>query len=301
MVGVIFNMKIKAQIGQGKLALITGGSSGIGYALADGLVKEGASVILVARRKALLDQSVSKLKTKVHLDNQRVTGIPADVADWGNVQALARQLLEAGVVPDLIINSAGVVEPGYVQDLEIEHFHGMMDINYHGTVHVIKVFLPEMVKRKSGYIINISSGGGLVGLFGYTGYSGSKFAVRGFSDALRWELAPYRIGVSVVYPSDTETPQLEYDIQHKPAETKALTEATGRITAEKSAKEIIAAAKRGKKVILPGFEAKLLYLLSTNFGGKVIEWGTQLILNRVARNRRNSGELLSPQREKNND
>jgi 3-dehydrosphinganine reductase len=275
-------MKIKAQIGPGKSALITGGSSGIGLALARILVRQGSNIYLVARRKEVLDERVRELKTLVQSPNQTVEGIPTDVADWGQVQAMACQLQRAGIVPDLIINSAGVVQPGYVQDLEIEHFHWMMDINYHGTVHVIKAFLPEMMQRKSGYIINIASGGGLVGLFGYTGYSGSKFAVRGFSDALLWELAPYQIGVSVVYPSDTETPQLEYDIQHKPPETKALTETAGRMTAEKSAKEILGAASRGKKVILPGFEAKLLYLLSTNFGGKVIEWISKFILNRAA-------------------
>jgi 3-dehydrosphinganine reductase len=276
-------MKIKAQVGPGKTTLITGGSSGIGLALARILVRQGNNIYLVARRKGLLEESVSELKTMVQLPNQTVEGIQTDVADWGQVQAMACQLLNAGIVPDLMINSAGVVQPGYVQDLTIEHFHWMMDINYHGTVQVIQAFLPEMMQRKSGYIINIASGGGLIGIFGYTGYCGSKFAVRGFSDSLRWELAPYKIGVSVVYPSDTETPQLEYDIQHKPAETKALTETAGRMTADKSAKDILEAASRGEKVILPGFEAKLLYFLSTNFGGKVIEWITQNVLNRVAK------------------
>ena len=201
---------------------------------------------------------------------------------------MAHKLLDAGIVPELIINSAGVVQPGYVQDLEIEHFHWMMDINYHGTVHVIHAFLPELMRRKSGYIINIASGGGLIGIFGYTGYCGSKFAVRGFSDALRYELAPYQIGISVVYPSDTETPQLEYDILHKPLETKALTETAGRMTADAVAKIIINAAIRGKQVILPGFEAWLLYFLSTNFGGKVIEWVSKIILHRAANGKEKS-------------
>jgi 3-dehydrosphinganine reductase len=138
-----------------------------------------------------------------------------------------------------------------------------------------------MMRRKSGYIINISSGGGLIGIFGYTGYCGSKFALRGFSDALRYELGAYKIGVSVVYPPDTETPQLEYDVQHKPPETKALTETAGRMTAEAVAKIILRDASRGKQAILPGFEAWLVFFLSTNFGGKVIEWISWSVLNRV--------------------
>jgi 3-dehydrosphinganine reductase len=275
-------MKIKAHIGLGKTALITGGSSGIGLALARILVRQGTNVYLVARRKQLLEDSINELVPLEKSPDQKIEGIQTDVSDWDQVQAMACQLINAGIVPDLIINSAGVLQPGYVQDLTVEHFHWMMDINYHGTVHVIKAFLPEIMRRKSGYIINIASGGGLVGIFGYTGYCGSKFAVRGFSDSLRYELAPYKIGVSVVYPSDTETPQLEYDIQHKPSETKALTETAGRMTADEAANGILNAAIRGKHVILPGFEAWLVFFLSTNFGGKVIEWVSQIILHRVA-------------------
>ena len=276
-------MKIKAHIGPGTTALITGGSSGIGLAIARILVKQGCHVYLAARRKELLEASVFELAPLKQTSDQRVEGIQTDVADWAQVQALAGKLSAAGVVPDLIINSAGVVQPGYVQELDIEHFRWMMDINYHGTVHVIKAFLPAMMQRKSGYIINIASGGGLIGIFGYTGYCGSKFAVRGFSDALRYELAPYQIGVAVVYPPDTETPQLEYDIQHKPAETKALTETAGRKTAEDVAQHILKAASQGKQVILPGFEAWLVYFLSTNFGGKMVEWISQMILRRASR------------------
>ena len=281
-------MRIRAQIGPGKTALITGGSSGIGLALARALVLRGTSVYLVARRKELLDQSVTELRSLRQSPGQTIEGSPTDVADCAQVQAMAHKLLDAGIVPELIINSAGVVQPGYVQNLEIQHFHWMMDINYHGTVHVIHAFLPELMRRKSGYIINIASGGGLIGIFGYTGYCGSKFAVRGFSDALRYELAPYQISISVVYPPDTETPQLEYDILHKPVETKALTETAGRMTADAVAKIIIDAANRGKQVILPGFEAWLLYFLSTNFGGKVIEWVSKTILRRVANGKEKS-------------
>ena len=276
-------MKIKAQIGQGKLALITGGSSGIGYAAAEVLVKQGTSVILAARRKELLDQRVNELKALVQSPNQTVDGIPTDVANWENVQRMARELLDDGVVPDLIINSAGVVEPGYVQELDVERFHWMMDINYYGTVHVIKAFLPGMMKRKSGYLINISSAAGYYGVFGYTGYSASKFAVRGFSDTLRWETAPYQIGVSLVYPADTDTPQLAYDNMHKPTETKAISENGGTMTADEVAKIIIKAATRGEYLIVPGIQNKVLYFFSNHFGGKVLDWLAQVALSLVAK------------------
>ena len=276
-------MKIKAQIGQGKLALITGGSSGIGFALADNLVRQGNDVILVARRKELLDKSVTELRTKLQTPGQKVEGIQADVADWEQVEALAMEVTNGGAIPDLLINCAGVVQPGYVQDLDVERFHWMMDINYYGTVHVVKAFLPEMMKRKSGYLINISSAAGYYGVFGYTGYSASKFAVRGFSDTLRWEMAPHKIGVSLVYPADTDTPQLAYDNKHKPIETKTITENGGTMTADEVAKEIIKAATRGKYLIVPGIQNKVLYFFSNHFGGKVLDWLAQVALSLVAK------------------
>jgi len=281
-------MKIKAQIETGKNALITGGSSGIGYALAQILVRQGNNVILVARRKELLEQRVSELKGLIHSPDHRVIGIQADVADWEQVQTMARQVINADKLPDLIINSAGIVEPGYVQDLSVEKFYQSMAVNYHGTVHVIKAFLPDLMQRKSGYIVNIASLGGIVGVFGYTAYSGSKFAVRGFTDALRWELAPYNIGVTIVYPSDTETPQLEYDNQHKPPETKAISEVAGGMKADAVAKEVIESIRRGKRVILPGSQAKMLYLLYNITAGKFFDWVSQITLNRVANTRKKS-------------
>lgn len=274
-------MTIKAQLGSGKNVLITGGSSGIGLALAKILLQQGNNVTLVARRSELLAQRVSELNALLQSPDHRVEGIPVDVADWNQVQSLARQLIDAGRLPDVIINSAGIVEPGYVQDLSIEKFDQSMAINYHGTVYVIKAFLPAMMQRKSGYIVNIASVGGIVGVFGYTAYSGSKFAVRGFTEALRWELTPYNIGVTIVYPTDTDTPQLEYDNLHKPPETKAIAEVAGGMTADAVAKEIVESIRRGKRVILPGSQAKMLYLLYNITAGKLFDWISQIALNRV--------------------
>jgi 3-dehydrosphinganine reductase len=279
-------MKIKANIGPGRTALITGGSTGIGYSVAKELIKRGCNVWLVARRNDVLEQAIKTLRQSVTSPGQTVQGISADVSIWEKMESVAEDFYKTNQSLDILVNSAGVVHPGYVQDLTIEHFHWMMDINFHGTVHTIKAFLPEMMARRTGYIINISSGGGLVGVFGYTAYSASKFAVRGFTEALRWELEPYQIGVASVYPPDTETPQLVYDIQHKPPETAALTQSAGRMTAEAVASEIVKGALRWATVILPGNEAKLLYLLSTNLGGKVVEWASRIILRRVAHQRK---------------
>jgi 3-dehydrosphinganine reductase len=284
-------MKIKAQIGMGKVALITGGSSGIGFAFARQLVQSGTDIWILARRTEVLEQAVRALSNVISVDGQKVGGIPADVVNWDQIQEIARSDTFLGKPPDLLINSAGVVRPGYIQALEIEYFRWMMDINYYGTLHMIKAFIPAMMERQSGYIINIASGGGLTGIFGYTGYCASKFAVKGFSDSLRYELHPYGIGVSVVYPSDTDTPQLAYEMQFKPPETVALTSAVGKMTAKEVAKQIIKSASKGHAVILPGIEAKLAYLLSTNLGGMGIDLISKIILKRVAKEFKKGKEL----------
>ena len=97
-----------------------------------------------------------------------------------------------------------------------------MATNYFGTLHVIKAVTPGMIDRGSGHIVNICSLGGFLGVFGYSAYCASKYAVRGLSDVLRAELRPYGIHFSVVYPPDTDTPQLAYENPFKPPETRAL-------------------------------------------------------------------------------
>jgi 3-dehydrosphinganine reductase len=123
-----------------------------------------------------------------------------------------------------------------------------------------------MMARRSGYIVNISSLAAVLGIFGYAAYGASKFAVRGFSESLRAEMKKYQIGVSIAYPPDTDTPQLAYEIQFKPFETKALSGGSGMLTPEAVAAAILKGVRRGKFAILPGLEGKLLYRLSSLLG-----------------------------------
>ena len=144
-----------------------------------------------------------------------------------------------------------------------------MDIDYHGTVNVIKLLLPHLLQRGSGHIINFSSMAGVIGTFGYSAYSGAKFAVRGFSDVIRSELKPKNIRVSIVYPPDTDTPQLAFENQFKPYETRELAGSDKPISAAAVARETLKSVSRGKYAIVPGAEAKLLYFLGTRLGNWV--------------------------------
>jgi 3-dehydrosphinganine reductase len=200
-----------------------------------------------------------------------------DVSEWAQVRKAVLLITETSGAPDLLVNSAGVAHPGYVQDLDLNIFTWMMEVNYFGTVYVTKEVIPAMLKRGSGFIVNISSMAGFIGTFGYTAYGASKFAVRGFSDALRAEMKLHNIGVALVFPPDTQTPQLEYETKIKPAETKALAGNTKVMTAEQVAVEIIKGIGRGKYLILPGFESKLLYRINGIWGGGLTYFMDQII------------------------
>lgn len=251
----------------GKLALITGGTSGIGYALANELVNAGCSVAILARHKEMLDSAVSTLSKSALSDQQRIIPIQADVVKRAELNQELDTFTATHGIPDLVINSAGVAHPGTFTALKPESFDWMMDVNYFGTVNVLKNLVPEMQKRRSGTIVNISSIAGFIGLYGYTAYGASKFAVSGFSDALRSELKPYGIHVSVVFPPDTQTPQLDYETKYKPFITKELAGSTNLMSSEAVAQEIIKQVNRNKYIILPGAEGKLLYFAHNLLGG----------------------------------
>ena len=253
----------------GKLALITGGSSGIGYALANQLVEAGGSVILLARSQEKLDEAKTSLSSQLSQPDQLIHAIPADVTDVESLSMAIEDMAKTIGIPDFIFNCAGVALPGYVEQLKLEVFKWTMDIDYHGTVNVIKLLLPHLLQRGSGHIINFSSMAGVIGTFGYSAYSGAKFAVRGFSDVIRSELKPKNIRVSIVYPPDTDTPQLAFENQFKPYETRELAGSDKPISAAAVARETLKSVSRGKYAIVPGAEAKLLYFLGTRLGNWV--------------------------------
>ncbi|MDI6696379.1 MAG: SDR family oxidoreductase [Anaerolineales bacterium] len=239
-----------------KIVLLTGGSSGIGLALAKALAARNAVVVLAARDEQKLKRALESLPA---VDNAAHRYYCVDVCDAAQVQAMAEWLVAHVGLPDILINAAGAAHPGYVQELDLSIFRWMMEVNYFGTVHVIKSLLPGMIQRGSGTIVNFGSLASEVGVFGYTAYSGSKFALRGFSDALRMELKPLGIRVSIVLPPDTDTPQLAYENQYKPPELKYLLPELGVISAEKVAQAVVRGIEREQYHILPDFGSRIIF------------------------------------------
>jgi len=254
---------------ENKLALVTGGSSGIGQGLGKKLAAYGANVWILARRPEQLNTAIKLIEGARRNDQQKFGILQADVSDRDQVTTVLSDFTKNIGTPDLLINSAGIARPGLFQELDLDVFRSIIDINYLGTVYVTKAIISGMISRGSGHIVNISSAAGFIGVYGYTAYGASKYAVRGFSDVLRAEMKPLGIKVSVVFPSDVETPQLEYENQFKPAVTYELSKTTKTTTPEIVAGIILKGVLRDKYVITPGSETTFLYHLSNLLGNLV--------------------------------
>jgi 3-dehydrosphinganine reductase len=247
----------------GKTALITGGSSGIGLALACQLAAEGAHIWILARDPEKLENACVEINAARRSDQQQVRTIPADVADAASLTAALNPFFSEHGTPDLLINSAGITQPGMFVDLDLAHHRANMEINFFGTLHVVQAVTPGMIARGSGHIVNISSIAGIHGVPGYGAYTPSKFAVRGLTDVLYYELKPHGIQVSIVFPTDTQTPQLDYDKQHQPQFLKILTESNNKtLPAGEVAAKILRDVKRGRYLITPSTDAILFYTLN---------------------------------------
>ena len=238
-----------------KTVVITGGSSGIGLSLAEKLAAHEARLVLVARRASVLDEAKEKI-LRSH-PRASVTTLPLDISDEAAVNDAIGKLLENTPI-DILVNNAGVVMPGRFLELPTSEFRQMMDINYFGMIHMCKAVLPHMSARSTGHVVNVSSLAGVMGIYGYTAYAASKFAVVGFSQALRGEMWPHGVKVSVCLPPDTDTPQLAFENQHKPAETKAIAGTVKTLPPEAVANAMIAGMVKGQFEIYPDLASRMV-------------------------------------------
>lgn len=243
----------------GGLALVSGGSSGIGFACAERLVDRGIAVVILARNVARLEAARTRLRARV--PEAEVTAFRLDVCDRAACVSAVEEIIAAHGTPNWLVTSAGIAKPGLFLEQPIDDHEQQMRTNYLGTLHLAHAVAPHMAKAGGGRIVFISSGAGLFGIHGYGAYSPSKFAVRGLAEVLRVELSVSSISVTVAYPPDTDTPQLAAEQLSKPKATSEITVRGGLWSPEEVADRIIHAAERGAFTVTPGWRLTVVGLL----------------------------------------
>ena len=205
----------------GKTVFVTGGSEGIGHCMAEDFVRRGANVVLMARTESKLLTAVEELTKLETKEGQRIGHVCVDVTNLESVQAGIKAATEAYGTPAVCVAAAGTSVPGYFLEQDVSVFRRTMDLNYMGTVHVLKTVAPLMVENGGGRIMVVASAAACVSFIGYGSYSPTKFALRGLCDALRNELQGFGVKVSICYPPDTDTPGFKKEEEMKPVETRA--------------------------------------------------------------------------------
>jgi uncharacterized protein len=197
---------------RGRTMMVTGASSGIGYDIALMLGSLGVKTALLARRRPLLDNLASAIRAK---DGEAMV-LCADVSRREEVvEAVDRVLSELGHI-DILVNSAGILQPGPVENIEPRDLQRMLDVNLFGTLHVIQAVLPSMRQAGAGCIVNIGSLAGRRGVPPLGGYSATKFALVGLTEALRVELFGTGIHIALVMPGVVDTPMIRGTESERP-------------------------------------------------------------------------------------
>ncbi|RME88824.1 MAG: SDR family NAD(P)-dependent oxidoreductase [Candidatus Hydrogenedentota bacterium] len=268
---------------RGKTAVITGAASGIGRALAHELAKKGSNLALSDIDEVGLtkvEQELKKFPVKVEIDK-------LDVANREDFEKYANKVVDNFGQVDMVFNNAGVALSGRFEDLSLEDFHWLMDINFWGVVYGSKFFIPHLKKRPEAALVNVSSVFGMIGVATQSAYNAAKFAVRGLNESLRAEYAGTNLMIHSVHPGGVRTNIVrnakfqsawEEDLDHNTA--VELFDKIARTTAEEAAKIILNGVAKKQYRILVGPDAIVIdavsRLLPENYTG-LLEWLTKVV------------------------
>jgi len=252
----------------GRVAAITGAGSGIGRSLATELASRGAHLALSDIDEVGLAETVSLCEGRgVKVTSQRV-----DVSDRDAIYSWADEVVADHGGVNLIFNNAGVALGATVAGASDEDIRWLMDINYWGVVHGTRAFLPHLKASGEGHVVNLSSVFGLVSVPAQSAYNSAKFAVRGFTDALRMELdiEPCGVSATTVHPGGIKTNIARRARMDKSVEVLAGTPEEARkrfdriamTSPDSAARQILRAVERNKRRVLVGHDAKLIDLVS---------------------------------------
>ena len=253
----------------GQVALITGGSKGLGFLLAMELAKEGCRVVICARDERELGQAQNNLK----LYGKEILAMRCDVADRSQVEHLVQETMNHFGHIDLLVNNAGMIQVGPIETMILEDFEKALDVMFWGVLYPTLAVLPQMLRRKSGRIVNITSIGGKVSVPHLLPYTCAKFAAVGFSEGLRAELNKKGIKVITIVPGLMRTGSYFNALFKGQQEEEFTWFSLGSslpfisMDAERAASQIVSAAKRGESERILSIPANLLALFHGLFPG----------------------------------
>ncbi|MCW3845390.1 SDR family oxidoreductase, partial [Micromonospora yasonensis] len=264
----------------GGIAVLTGAASGIGEALAHALARRGADLVLLDRDAERLDAVVAAIRA-AHPD-RRIEAHRVDLADPDATDRVAAEIRRTHPRLRLLVNNAGVALGGRFDQVTLEEFLWVIEINFRAVVRLTHTLLPSLKAEPGAHLVNLSSLFGIIAPAGQAAYSASKFAVRGFTEALRHELVEDGVGVTSVHPGGIRTriaasarvgsgvSREEYEVGRKQFE-KLLS-----IDPAKAAEVILRGVERRRGRVLIGWSAKLPDLLARIAPasyGRVLAWG----------------------------
>jgi short-subunit dehydrogenase len=251
----------------GRTAVVTGAGSGIGEQLARALAERGSHLVLLERDGERLDRVSSSIRA-AH-PGIAVAGIQVDLADRAATTEAAQRIVRDHPRTDLLVNNAGVALAGRFEEVTVEEFEWVLEVNFHAPVVLTHHLLPTM--QTGAHLVNVSSLYGLISPPGQSAYSASKFALRGFSQVLRAELADRGIGVTTVHPGGIAT-RIAADARVGTgvdrAEFAAGLESFSRLLTyppERAAADILRAVERRKARLLVAASAKIPDVLARLF------------------------------------
>jgi NAD(P)-dependent dehydrogenase (short-subunit alcohol dehydrogenase family) len=242
-----------------KVVVITGAGSGIGRATALAFADEGADLVIADIHENRLNETAEEIRQR----GAQVIAKVVDVSKKKQIRDFAKFVIGQKGCVDILYNNAGVAIGASFENTSIEEFEWIFSINFWGMLYGIKAFLPHMIERRSGHIVNTSSVAGLCATPGMSAYCSTKFAVAGLGESLRAELKKYNIGVSTVCPGVIDTRIVADGHLHLKDDARATNERVVDFykrfgwSSERVARAVLRAVRKNRSVVPVGPEAWL--------------------------------------------
>lgn len=253
-------MRLTMESLESKHVVVTGGSSGIGKCVAIEAACRGADITLIARDVKKLESAVSEVKKRcLHHEKQKVKYISLNISD--NYEDIEKALHDAeeelGPI-FMLVNCAGMAICGRLEDTSVSDIKSLVNLNFLGSVYPTKAVVSRMKGRGTGKIVLVASQAAFLGIYGYSVYSSTKFALRGLAESLNMEVKPYNISVTLCLPPDTDTPGFATEEKTKPMETRLISQSAGLVSPEAVAKQLMEDTLAGNFYSTVGSEGFLL-------------------------------------------